>query len=195
MSCVREFCAEQGKRTFMLTEFMSLYGERLRELHPKNNHPQAKIRQKLQALRDDGVLSFVNNRGAYTYRERLILPGELEDDKIGEVLKSRPERREYVMETFARNRGWVREAKEVFGCTCMAIGCGLTFTTAGNKPYIEVHHIVPLCEGGEDGIWNLSVLCAHHHKMAHFALPKVREDFAKYLTDENKKRLQNQSAQ
>lgn len=41
-------------------------------------------------------------------------------------------------------------------------------------PHYEVHHITPFCEGGEDVLENLSVLCAHHHRMAHFAVKKER---------------------
>ena len=33
--------------------------------HPENNHARAKIRQTLQYLRDDGVLSFVDGSGTY----------------------------------------------------------------------------------------------------------------------------------
>ncbi|MSP28757.1 MAG: HNH endonuclease [Methylococcales bacterium] len=51
-------------------------------------------------------------------------------------------------------------------------------------PYIEVHHIIPLCHGGEDGIWNLSVLCAHHHRMAHFADVKTRITVENFLLNE-----------
>ncbi len=187
--CVRELCAEHGSRTFTMAQLFAFCGNKLRKMHPGNNTPRDKIRQKLQLLRKEKKLSFVNNRGTYTYREQLLLPGEVDDEKIGEVFKSRPERREYVMETFARDRGWVREAKNAFGHQCMVSNCGLTFRTASNKPYIEVHHIIPLFEGGEDGVWNLSVLCAHHHRMAHFAIPKVRGELGKFLAAENKKIL------
>lgn len=190
MVAVRGFCAQRGNRTFELKEFMSSCAGELRRKHPDNNNPEAKIRQQLQKLRNEKTLSFVNNRGTYTYREELLLPDEVSDDKIGDIFKSRPERREYVMETFARDRGWVREAKHKFGCQCMMEGCGLTFQTANRQPYIEVHHIVPLFDGGEDGVWNLSVLCAHHHRMAHFAMPKVRKEISDYLTAENERLLQ-----
>ena len=47
--------------------------------------------------------------------------------------------------------------------------------------YIGVHHIIPLCKGGEDGLWNLSVLFARHHRMAHYSDRKTRFDMQKFL--------------
>jgi len=55
--------------------------------------------------------------------------------------------------------------------------------------YIEVHHIIPLHAGGVDGIWNLSVVCAHHHKMAHFANIKTRKDIESVLLKETECRI------
>lgn len=152
-----------------MQEFYEHFEERFRNFKPKNQNRFAKVRQQLQFLRDDGFLSFVDNRGTYTLRGVDLLEGEIEDDKIKEISVKTPERREYLIETFARNKGWVKQAKDKFGSFCMYLRCDNTFTKSNGAPYIEVHHIVPLCQGGEDGIWNLSVLCAHHHKMAHFA--------------------------
>lgn len=56
-------------------------------------------------------------------------------------------------------------------------------------PYIEVHHIIPLCEGAEDGVWNLSVLCAHHHRMAHFADDTSKKQIRNFLQKEVDKRV------
>ena len=58
-----------------------------------------------------------------------------------------------------------------------------TFLKEDGSRYIEVHHIVPLHCGGEDGIWNLSVLCAHHHRMAHFAGLRERKQIEIDLDD------------
>jgi 5-methylcytosine-specific restriction protein A len=57
--------------------------------------------------------------------------------------------------------------------------CANTFKKPDGSPYIEVHHIIPLYEGGEDAIWNLAVVCAHHHKMAHFADDETQKDLKK----------------
>ena len=74
-----------------------------------------------------------------------------------------------MIEPYARNKGWVKQAGDTFGTDCMICNCNNSFHKPEDRPYIEVYHIVPLCEAGEDDIWNLSMLCAHHHRMSHFA--------------------------
>jgi len=50
---------------FTLSEAYSLFVYPLSNAYPKNTRIKAKIRQKLQELRDNGYLDFVNNRGTY----------------------------------------------------------------------------------------------------------------------------------
>lgn len=35
-------------------------------------------------------------------------------------------------------------------------------------PYLEVHHIIPLSEGGDDTVENALALCPNCHREAHF---------------------------
>jgi hypothetical protein len=39
-----------------------------------------------------------------------------------------------------------------------------SFETTEGVPYTEVHHIVPLADGGEDSIENVACLCPAHHR-------------------------------
>lgn len=180
-----------------------------------NNTVAAKIRQTLQFLRDDGFLSFVNNRGAYTLRSVPMLNHEIEaikevnlwdlresaqqpgmadiDQPLFEKSKAiaMPETREHLVETYVRHKGWAKKAKETFGTDCLVCPCDNHFNKPDGEPYIEVHHIVPLCEGGEDGVWNLSVLCAHHHRMAHFADEASKTDIRNYLLQKVENQLAN----
>lgn len=43
------------------------------------------------------------------------------------------------------------------------------FMTSDGTPYLEVHHVVPLSEGGPDEISNTVALCPNCHRKAHFA--------------------------
>ena len=197
---VVDFCNKRGLRTFSLKEFKSEYENEIVSFSEENNNPFAKIRQQLQLLRDDEIITFLDNRGTYTLRRPVILKGELEDDapiktdnELSESVSkfdyegliqsanktARLEKREYTHETFARNRGWVKQAKYKFGHHCLYPNCKNSFLKPDGEPYIEVHHIVPLFQGGEDAIWNLSVVCAHHHRVAHFAENIVKEDLQK----------------
>lgn len=165
------------------------YQDALEKFSDSNNNVQAKVRQQLQFLRDDGLLNFLDKRGSYTLRGIELLKDEVEDERVVEVSRAEPQRREYLIETFARNRGWVVEAKNRFGAYCMCSDCKNTFNKPDGKPYIEVHHIIPMADGGEDGLWNLAVLCAHHHKMAHFADVETCNNLKSYLLVETQARL------
>jgi predicted HNH restriction endonuclease len=174
---VTDYCNERGSRTFTLQELQSAKNNEILTFSLDNKHPFDKIRQQLQFLRKDGIVTFVDNRGTYTLREPVILNGELsESNSIAFVHEKEPNKREYIRETFARDRGWVKDAKEKFGCYCLHPNCKNTFNKNDGLPYIEVHHIIPLFEGGEDAVWNLAVVCAHHHKMAHFADDETQKD-------------------
>ena len=173
---VIDYCNERGSRTFTLQEFQAAQEDRILLFSESNKHPFDKVSQQLQLLREAGVLSFVDNRGTYTLREPVILQGELSEDSIVLVHPKEPNKQEYLRETFARDRGWVKQAKEKLGSYCLHPNCKNTFNKQDGLPYIEVHHIIPLFEGGEDAVWNLAVVCAHHHKMAHFSDSEIQKD-------------------
>lgn len=150
---------------------------------PQNNNRFAKVRQTLQFLREDGLLTFVDNRGTYTLRGIDLLKDEVFDPKIVAASSGSAQEREYLKETNARFRGWVKIARLTYGDFCLIPDCGNTFIKASGERYIEVHHIDPLCDGGEEAIWNLSVVCAHHHRMAHFAATDERTSIRSLLIE------------
>ncbi len=180
---ILEYCNRAGSRTFSLEDFYSEKEPLIVDFSPKNNNREAKVRQILQFLRDDRVLEFVDNHGHYTLRDIDLLTQEKQELATIDISKEPPERKEYVVETFVRNVGWAKKAREIYGEFCLVPDCKNTFKKEDGSPYIEVHHITPLCNGGEDGVWNLSVLCAHHHKMAHFALKYDRDKLQSLLHD------------
>jgi hypothetical protein len=44
------------------------------------------------------------------------------------------------------------------------------FETADGMRYVEIHHIVPLAQGGADTIENVACLCPAHHREAHLGI-------------------------
>lgn len=40
---------------------------------------------------------------------------------------------------------------------------------SGGSPYLEVHHIIPLSDGGDDSVANAVALCPNCHRAAHFS--------------------------
>jgi predicted HNH restriction endonuclease len=44
------------------------------------------------------------------------------------------------------------------------------FETTEGVPYTEVHHIVPLADGGDDTVENVACLCPAHHREVHLGM-------------------------
>jgi 5-methylcytosine-specific restriction endonuclease McrA len=64
---------------------------------------------------------------------------------------------------------------------CEADGCQyVPFLDAQGTPYMEVHHIVPLSDGGPDVIDNVACLCPAHHREVHVGQngPQITEHLA-----------------
>jgi 5-methylcytosine-specific restriction endonuclease McrA len=180
---VREYCDEIGMRTFTLQPFYERYQGDFERFAPRNQHRFDKVRQQLQYLRDDGLLTFVDNRGTYTLRGVDLLKDEVDTPELVRALPEAAKEREYLVEVRARDRGWVRLARLTYGDRCLLPECPNTFVRDDGTRYIEVHHIEPLSEGGEEQIWNLAVVCAHHHRMAHFARESERRVVRNALLD------------
>ncbi|RVH04377.1 HNH endonuclease [Sinorhizobium meliloti] len=54
------------------------------------------------------------------------------------------------------------------GNQCEVEGCEIPlFETTYGRRFVEVHHIVPLGEGGKDRIENVACVCPSHHREAH----------------------------
>src|SRR6516164_1700376 len=78
------------------------------------------------------------------------------------ILSARSYERNPLVITIARLRASHR--CEVQNCTHP------TFKTLEGIIYTEVHHIVPLADGGEDSIDNVACLCPAHHREIHLGL-------------------------
>ena len=95
-------------------------------------------------------------------------------------LKKRAERGEQqpskrvVFSTQYDRSPWVVEyVKRRANGFCEACGASAPFKTEDNIPYLEVHHIKPLAEGGGDTINNAAALCPNCHRRCHYAKDKV----------------------
>jgi len=71
-------------------------------------------------------------------------------------------------------------AKLRAGFKCEIQGCDYKpFVGTYNLPYVEVHHINRLADGGEDTLKNMACLCPKHHREVHFG--KEKENLRKML--------------
>jgi len=183
-----EFCNDEGSRTFLLKGLNDKFGD-YELIGIGGKTPQATVRRLLQELRDENFISFLDKSGCYTLRGIDLLDSEKEEIKTISIIDESPQKREHLIETYIRKTKWAEHAKRILGSRCLFKNCENSFHKEDGSLYIEVHHIIPLYKGGEDGIWNLSVLCAHHHRMAHFAVSSDIIKIENYLLTEVKNRI------
>lgn len=86
-------------------------------------------------------------------------------------LADRPARPRASLSTtrvYERDQLVIAIARKRAGHRCEVPGCDhLQFLAADGLPYCEVHHVIPLAEGGEDSIENAACLCPSHHREVH----------------------------
>lgn len=172
---------EHYKRNGTLTE----KSKNLRKLWKKKHAPSAALLDELCANK---TLVKNNNEDSYSLLNIERLRGEIENKLLRRAIDSEQDsnKREILMETYVRDRGWIRLAKATFGDVCMFDGCQNSFRKENGENYIETHHIKSLSDGGKDYIENLVMLCAHHHRMAHFANRKVRDQLRSQFQQKNR---------
>jgi 5-methylcytosine-specific restriction protein A len=70
---------------------------------------------------------------------------------------------------FDRDADVVAEVLARANGKCEGCGAIAPFTgKAKGEPYLEVHHIVPLAENGDDTVENAVALCPNCHRHRHF---------------------------
>ena len=89
--------------------------------------------------------------------------------KRAKAAKGKPARRTVQREDFVRDAYVVAAAILRSGGKCEMPGCARDlFLKDDDTPYLEVHHVVPLAEGGDDTLVNAAALCPHCHRALHF---------------------------
>jgi 5-methylcytosine-specific restriction protein A len=58
-------------------------------------------------------------------------------------------------------------AKRRAGGSCQLCNLPAPFKNHNGEPYLEIHHIVPIEEGGPDTIGNVAALCPNCHRKMH----------------------------
>jgi hypothetical protein len=97
-------------------------------------------------------------------------PPEVRQEMLANAPKS-PELIEVTARVFRRNPYVVAEVLEKADGKCQNPKCAkpAPFLRASDgSPYLEVHHKIPLAQGGEDTVDNAIALCPNCHREAHF---------------------------
>lgn len=80
-----------------------------------------------------------------------------------------PAKKLAVVEVYERNPNVIAEALYRANGICESCNQPAPFKRAKDgTPYLEVHHKVPLAQGGEDSLENATAICPNCHRRAHF---------------------------
>lgn len=84
--------------------------------------------------------------------------------------KEMPEKSIALTATFQRDDRVVAWVLRRAGGFCEHCELPAPFQTAVGRPFLEVHHVVPLASGGPDTLDNAAALCPNCHRAAHFSV-------------------------
>ncbi len=83
-----------------------------------------------------------------------------------------PRRKLYITSNFERDPEVVSWVLKLADGKCEACLSSAPFTDGKGKPFLEVHHITMLCDGGEDTIENAIAACPNCHRRLHYSNDK-----------------------
>lgn len=147
--------------------------EEFNEDRERLNFVVAKIKEELLenfVYYEDAILSF--NEEEAKEIERLKKEGWLIAEKVGNLTPSihyfTTKRHDRIPTVSA-----ITKLRADFKCEIQ--GCNYEpFVGLYDLPYVEVHHISRLADGGEDTLKNTACLCPNHHKEIHFGENKEK---------------------
>ena len=85
------------------------------------------------------------------------------------IAKKQPEKVAVLTMVFNRNPDVIAEVRERANGYCERCKAAAPFVRrSDNTPFLEVHHRIPLAQGGEDSVENALAVCPNCHRQAHF---------------------------
>ncbi len=88
--------------------------------------------------------------------------------------RGNPEKITRVVRDFRRSLDVVVSALVRAADRCEMPGCAhKLFLKENGKPFLEVHHVVPLAEGGEDYLGNAAAICPACHRELHYGAERM----------------------
>jgi 5-methylcytosine-specific restriction protein A len=109
---------------------------------------------------------FVPSSDPLEASERAFAEAYLDQDEVPAVTD---EERVYYSRVRRRNQRAARALKSLYSEECQITGDAYTFEKRDGTRYVEVHHLVPLGEGGADDPRNMIVTSALTHRQLHYA--------------------------
>ena len=91
----------------------------------------------------------------------------------------KPKKHITTSEQYERDPRVVAHAEKRANGICELSNQPAPFTRENGSPFLEVHHIIPLSEGGEDVVHNVAALSPNCHREAHYGVQK--KEIRKFL--------------
>jgi len=111
--------------------------------------------------------AIVDNEERALRKLKKLSNGKLSE--LAQAYNSSPHKAETTTSVFIRNPYIVEQAKRLANGKCQDCGQPAPFLNKStNEPFLEIHHIVPLSQGGEDVIENVLALCPNCHRKRHY---------------------------
>lgn len=152
----RHFCRQGGSLQQPLSpEVVDILNELVRNSETTNDESTITLHDLEAAFQDE-----VKESKSLTSQGRRL--------RLAKAKKT-PETKMVLVKTFTRNPDVVAEALHIADGFCGMCKREAPFRrrSDGSK-YLEVHHKVPLAEGGEDTLENAIALCPNCHRKAHY---------------------------
>jgi 5-methylcytosine-specific restriction protein A len=84
-------------------------------------------------------------------------------------LAGKPPVREAIVKRYGRSSFVAEQTLSRAQGRCELCGSPAPFVDLNEEPFLEVHHIIPLSEGGTDDLKNTAALCPNCHRAVHYA--------------------------
>ena len=144
----------------------------------------------------DEILFTHDNENIYIYNLTEGTDNETEDAIYAQIdidllknrankVNPRPTQIEQIVRVYPRNNILKNYVKRRSVYSCEMPNCHYkAFQKIDGELYIEVHHVTPLSEGGEDNVNNTVALCPNCHRALHYADNKeeLRQTLLNYLS-------------
>ncbi len=172
-----KYANNRGSRSWFIIQKGKLYdfkaiwaAARPGSLTPSEYHTY-KVKRELERLKFKIISTDELSSWNSEFYKKVIASSKMERSARQKRLEHAPKvpsTRQKTVTVFVRNPDVVAEALYQAAGVCGKCSHDAPFIRKLDKtPYLEVHHIKPLAEGGEDTVENAIALCPNCHRQAH----------------------------
>jgi predicted RNA-binding protein with PUA-like domain len=134
----------------------------------------ARLSAEYERLWGGGVKSYKSEDEVFAAEERRLAEKPLEwllSQYASRPQNVAPRRRSQESIAYDRDQIVVALRKRLASNRCEVAGCqSEQFRTESGELFIEVHHLIPLADGGPDTLENTAAVCPTHHRLLHHGI-------------------------